>query len=218
MAGLGLTEEERELYQTVKTKFDEHLVVRRNTVFERAKFNRRRQEEGENVDSYITSLFCLDEHCEYGALHDEMIRDRIVVGIVDSSLSFKLQLDSKLTPKKAIDAARQSEDAKREQAQMRNFLPKATNVDFVKARRQPKSYPTKPKMAVKPQSTNRKCNFCGRSSAHQKAMCPGREAARDSQVGSDNIARRDSAPEIHLRKTWDPRDCCIRQRAAVCVT
>ena len=41
---------------------------------------------------------------------------------------------------------------------------------------------------------------------------------RDSQVGSDDIARRDSAPEIHLRETWDPRDCCLRQRATVCVT
>ena len=107
MAGFGLTEEEREVYQTVKTKFDEHFVVRRNTIFERAKFNRRCQEEGEHVDSYITSLFCLAEHCEYGALHDEMIRDRIVVGIVDSALSLKLQLDAKLTLKKAIYAARQ---------------------------------------------------------------------------------------------------------------
>ena len=91
-----------------------------------------------------------------------MIRDRIVVGIVDSALSLKLQLDAKLTLKKAIDAARQSEAAKREQAQMRNFLPKATNVDFVKAKRQSKSHPTKPKMVVKPQSTKGKCNFCGR--------------------------------------------------------
>ena len=40
---------------------------------------------------------------------------------------------------------------------------------------------------------------------------------RDSEVGSNDIARRDSAPEIHLRKTWDPRDCCLRQRTAVCV-
>ena len=71
-------EEEREVHQTVKTKFDEHFVVRRNTIFERAKFNCRCQ-EGENVDSYITSIFCLAVHCEYGALHDEMIRDRIVV-------------------------------------------------------------------------------------------------------------------------------------------
>ena len=34
MAGFGLTEEEREVYQTVKTKFYEHFVVRRNTIFE----------------------------------------------------------------------------------------------------------------------------------------------------------------------------------------
>ena len=88
MEGIGLSEEERDVYQTVKTKFDEHFVVRRNTIFEREKFNRRCQEEGENVDSYITSLFCLAAHCECGTRHDEMIRDRIVVGIVDSSLSF----------------------------------------------------------------------------------------------------------------------------------
>ena len=37
MAGFGLTEEEREVYPTVKTKFDEHFVVRRNTIFERTK-------------------------------------------------------------------------------------------------------------------------------------------------------------------------------------
>ena len=164
------------MYQTVKTKFDEHFVVGRNTIFERAQLNRRCQEERENVDSYITSLFCLAENCEYAALHDEMIRDRIVVGIVDSSLSLKLQLDAKLTLKKAIDSAGQSEAAKREQAQMRNFMPKATNVDFVKAKRHSMSHPTKPKMTAKLQSTNRKCNFCGRSPAHQKAMCPAREA------------------------------------------
>ena len=37
-------------YHTVKTKFDEHFVIRRNVIFERAKFNRRRQEDGETVD------------------------------------------------------------------------------------------------------------------------------------------------------------------------
>ena len=116
------------------------------------------------VNSYITSLFCLAEHREYEALHDPMIKDRIVVGIVDSSLSLKLQLDATLTLKKAIDAARQSEAVKREQAQMRNFLPKTSSptVDFVKTKRLPKSHPTKTNMAAKPRSINRKCNFCGR--------------------------------------------------------
>ena len=80
--GFGLTDEEKSDYDVVKTKFDGHFIVRRNAIFERAKFNRRSQEEGETVDSFITSLYCLAEHCEYGILKEEMIRHRIVVGIV----------------------------------------------------------------------------------------------------------------------------------------
>ena len=41
MAGFGLSEEEREVYRSIKTKFDEHFVIRRNTIFEGVKFNRR---------------------------------------------------------------------------------------------------------------------------------------------------------------------------------
>lgn len=57
-------------YHTVKTKFDEHFVVRRNVIFERAKFNRRRQEVGETVDYFVTALHVLAEHCAFGTLHD----------------------------------------------------------------------------------------------------------------------------------------------------
>ena len=39
------------------------------------RFNRRRQEEGESVDSFITALYTLAEHCGYGELHDEMVRE-----------------------------------------------------------------------------------------------------------------------------------------------
>ena len=35
----------------VKTKYDRHCVGRHYAIFERAKFNRRSQEEGESVDS-----------------------------------------------------------------------------------------------------------------------------------------------------------------------
>ena len=62
-------------YHTVKTKFDEHFVVRRNVIFERAKFNRRHQEDGETVDTFITALHALAEYCNNGTLKDEMIRD-----------------------------------------------------------------------------------------------------------------------------------------------
>ena len=65
MTCFGLTDQEKTDYDVVKTKFDGYFVVRRNAIFERAKFNRRSQEEDESVDSFITSLYCLAEHCEY---------------------------------------------------------------------------------------------------------------------------------------------------------
>ena len=43
-------------------------LKKRNSIFERAKFNRRRQNSGEPVDSFITALYCLVEHCKHGAL------------------------------------------------------------------------------------------------------------------------------------------------------
>ena len=59
----------------MKDKFDGHFVKRRNIIFERAKFNMRKQKEGEPVDTFITDLYSLMEHCAYGTLHNEMIRD-----------------------------------------------------------------------------------------------------------------------------------------------
>ena len=63
-----------------------------NVIYERAVFNKCKREEGETVDTFITSLYSLSEHCDYGALREEMIRDRIVVGIRDAALLLKLQL------------------------------------------------------------------------------------------------------------------------------
>ncbi|KAJ8366289.1 hypothetical protein AAFF_G00363120 [Aldrovandia affinis] len=58
-----------------------HFIARRNVIFERAKFNQRQQETGKSADCFITALHCLAEHCSYGTLHDEMVRDRLVVGL-----------------------------------------------------------------------------------------------------------------------------------------
>ena len=76
----------------------------------------RRQEEGEPVDAFITALYSLAKHCGYGNLHDEMFRDRIVVGISNAQLSEKLQLDSKLILEKAVTQVRQSKGIKQQQA------------------------------------------------------------------------------------------------------
>ena len=87
LASTNITEEERKVYATVCQKFDDFFKVRRNVNFERARFNRRNQLEGEPAEKYIMELHHLAENCEYGDLTSQMIRDRLVVGIRDKALS-----------------------------------------------------------------------------------------------------------------------------------
>lgn len=68
----------------------------------------------------MTTLYALAEHCNYLALHDELIRDRLVVGLADRRLSERMQLDHELTLEKAIAMAWQSEEVKRQQAALRS--------------------------------------------------------------------------------------------------
>ena len=60
-------------------------------------------------EKYITELYTQAENCNYGDLRDEMIRDRLVVGIRDTALSQQLQLDAELTLDKAKFKIRQRE-------------------------------------------------------------------------------------------------------------
>ncbi|GBO32108.1 hypothetical protein AVEN_189602-1 [Araneus ventricosus] len=114
----GLSETEQDDFDIVLKKFNDHFVVKKNTIFERAQFNKRVQLDGESVNTFITALYTLSEHCDYGVLHDELIRDRIVVGIRDKNLSEKLQLDADLTLTKVIERVRLSEVVKEQQGKL----------------------------------------------------------------------------------------------------
>ena len=105
----SMAEEDKKRFGLVRAKLESHFVKRRNIIYECAKFNMRRHDEGEPVDVFITALYTLAEHCGYGDLHDEMLRDRIVVELRDTTLPEKLQLDSELTLEKAVTVVRQAE-------------------------------------------------------------------------------------------------------------
>ena len=143
-----------------------------NVIFERSRFNLRKQEAGEPVDSFITALYTLSEHCNYGALRDEMIRDRIVVGLLDGKLAERFQMDQKLTLVKAINGARHAEAVKKQQSVVRGDDPSPSpNIDAVGRRKgnaRPNQKQTKPEQV-------KKCGRCGKS-AHPKNACPARDA------------------------------------------
>ena len=90
------------------------ILSKKNVIYERAKFNQRKQ-HGESVDTFITALHNLAEHCRYGELQEEMVHDRIVVGLLDTALFEKLQLDPDLTLEKAMTSARQWEMVRKQQ-------------------------------------------------------------------------------------------------------
>ena len=109
LSSTNISEDNRKKYAEVMSKLDSFFQVRKNVIYERARFNRRVQLVDESVEQFITNLYQLVEHYEYGNLRDEMIRDRIVVGIRDSALSERLQLDPDLTLEKAKKLVRQRE-------------------------------------------------------------------------------------------------------------
>lgn len=65
---------------------------------------------------FATALYALEEHCIYGLLHDELIRDRLVISLADMRLSKLMELDEDLTLERAIEMARQTDEVKRQQA------------------------------------------------------------------------------------------------------
>ena len=83
----NMTEDERKQFKTVLQKFDEFFKVRKNVIFERARFIWRSQQEGETAEQFIMELHKLTEDCDYGDKTKEMIHDRLVVGIRNSQLS-----------------------------------------------------------------------------------------------------------------------------------
>ena len=82
-------------------KFDSFFSVRKNVIIEHTKFNKCSQMPDESVEQFITGLYNLAVDSNFGELKDKLIRDRIVVGIRDASLSERLQIDLKMMLKKA---------------------------------------------------------------------------------------------------------------------
>ena len=58
LATFELSEAEEKDYDVVLAKMENYFVAKRNVIFERAKFNKRVQEETETVDSFCHSSVC----------------------------------------------------------------------------------------------------------------------------------------------------------------
>ncbi|UYV67807.1 K02A2.6-like [Cordylochernes scorpioides] len=169
-----IASDQLENYNKVIECFESHFIPRRNIIYERARFNQRCQQEGEKVNEFITALHSLAEHCNFGMLHDELIRDRIVVGVRDRALSERMQLDTDLTLVKATLMAKQLESVKEQQSS----LYQQDSVDQIKKmpnhiketkRHEPKIRQFKSNQLG---GSSHGCTRCGNSNNHDWKNCP----------------------------------------------
>ena len=196
LATFTLSEADSKKYPKVKAKFENHFIAKRNIIYERAKFNSRKQGEKEPIEAFITDLFALAEHCQYGALHDELIRDKIVVACRDGKLSEKLHLDPELTFDKAIRQARSSEAVKSQQEVVRNLNEEAA-VHVINKRPQQRRR-NKEKNTVKDSELFKK-SATGQD-ARQKKKWPSFQSKRTcSRCGYDEYHPRSKCPAIAVR-------------------
>ena len=121
------------------------------------------------------------EYCNYGELKLEMIRDRLIVGILDKKLSEHLQLDPELILEVAKKKIRQREAIQEQQqvlgGTIANSLEKVKqpHLGSKKARENGKpQHKHGRKNATQIQSDSKSCTRCGKK--HPKEKCPAKEA------------------------------------------
>ena len=93
----------------VITKFEEYCVGQRNETFGRCNFKMRVQQEGETLDVYVTALKARAKTCNFRQLQDDLLIDRIVIGVKDNATRKKLLNMRNLTQKECIDMCRTHE-------------------------------------------------------------------------------------------------------------
>lgn len=155
-------------------KFEVHCAPQKNVIFERAKFNTIVQKEGQSFDSFLTELRKAVKTTEY-PIQDEMIRDRIVIGLRDTADKEKLMREASLTLTKAINYCRAKETSK-DQVKM---LDNESRVDAIKA---------STSRSVMKKDSNKSCNKCGYKHKFEN-KCPATGKTCAKCQGRDHFAK-----------------------------
>lgn len=167
-----LNDEQKKSFDFVMNAFESHFVVKTNVIFERARFNSRCQIEEELIEDFITSLYTLSEKCAYGTLRDEMIRDRLVVGVKDRKLSENLQLESNLNLTKAISIIRNHDNVRKQQKEL--FVQSQDLASTINKMKFQKPNTKNPVASYSPSYKSKRdiCKRCGYEENHTESECP----------------------------------------------
>ena len=89
---------EKEKIKKVLEMFTMYVTPLANIPYERCIFNTRNQKESETFDQYLTELRKLSSSCKFDTITpDEILRDRLILGLMNEKIKKRLLKDNELT-------------------------------------------------------------------------------------------------------------------------
>ena len=138
-----------------KAKFRELCTPLKNLTILRHTFNTRSQKADESFQAYLTALRTMAKACEFGDMRDELLKDRIVVGIRNDKTRDVLFAEPKLELPRAIELCNLYEGAEK----AAEALKKEADV-YVIGKKQSYKRPEK-----------KTCSFCGYEHPFERKKC-----------------------------------------------
>jgi hypothetical protein len=115
-------------YTEVIKKFENYFIPKKNITFFRHQFFTRNQLAGETIDQFVTDLKNKSKDCEFGMLREELIKDRLVCGILNSHMKERLLREEDLTLDRALDICHAAEISTQQLQGMENNQQDAAGV------------------------------------------------------------------------------------------
>ena len=100
-------------FADIVSALQNHYQPKPSIIVQRFMFHSRAQKQGETVAEYVAELKRLAEHCGFDTVLNDMLRDRLVCGIVDERIQRRLLAEPTLTFQKAFELAQAAETADR---------------------------------------------------------------------------------------------------------
>ena len=164
---LNLSEADRESVAASPTALEAYFKPKTSVVYERYSFNIAMQGQEEE---FVNRLRKLAVTCRFSTLTDEMIRDRIIIGLRDQTTKLCLLKEADLDLNKTMSICRESEIASKQLKSMKKDEVKEQEVNAIRARHNDKSA-RKQKKTPTTRQPKQMCNRCGRPELHKLEDC-----------------------------------------------
>ena len=102
------SEQQKDMHECIDA-LEAYFKPKWTVVYERYLFNMSQQNPDEPVDGYVNRLRKAASTCQFGTLTEELIRDRLVIGLRDHATKLRLLKEDSLDINKALNICRSSE-------------------------------------------------------------------------------------------------------------